>query len=196
MTSLPPSPPSRSGKLLAHLNGPWGAALLATFAVLEATVFPAPTEAALIALVIARREHAWRLVLLATAASLVGALLAYAMADAWYPTLAEPILRRAGLLDRAGAVMDVYQSNAFLALATSAYTPIPYMLYTMMAGAADVPMLTFVAGAAVGRALKFLPLAAGAYFAGPAIYALARRVGWWVVAAVTAGLIIAVIVAS
>lgn len=188
-----PERASAPQRILALLRGPGGAATLALFAILEACVFPAPTEAALIALVLARREHAWQLVLVATAASLAGALAGYAMGDAMYGSVARPLLERFDLLRHADTVVDVYRDNAILALATSAWTPIPYMLYTMMAGASDMPLPTFVTGAMIGRTLKFLPLAALAYLFGPLVYRIVQRTGLWIVIVVTIAIAMALI---
>ena len=88
-------------------------------------------------------------------------------------------------------VARVYRENMTLALVTSGYTPIPYMLYTTMAGAADLPLGPFVAGSLAGRALKYVPIALLAYFLGPAVHRLLRRYG--VAAAVVVAALIAIL---
>ncbi|GLC28220.1 hypothetical protein rosag_47330 [Roseisolibacter agri] len=65
-------------------------------ALLEATVFPAPTEGLLVALVLARRERAWWLGGLATTASVGGGLLGYYLSGALFTEVARPLLRAAG----------------------------------------------------------------------------------------------------
>lgn len=75
------------------------------------------------------------------------------------------------------AVQRVYRDNMMLALVTSGYTPIPCMLYTMMAGASDLPIGPFVAGSFAGRALKYVLIAALAYVFGPAVHRVLRRYG-------------------
>lgn len=166
-------PGGRIGRwLLGWARHPAGAAALVVLALLEATVFPAPTEALLIALVLARRERTSWFAALATAASVAGGLLGYYVGGAMFEEVALPVLRSAGLLQQVNGMAALYRDNALLALASSGYTPIPYMLYTMTAGAFDVPVGQFVVGSLVGRGLKYGPIAALAYVLGPA----ARRV--------------------
>ena len=78
---------------------------------------------------------------------------------------------------------NLYRENVLLALASSGYTPIPYMLYTMTAGALDVPVGQFVFGSVLGRGLKYGPITALAYVLGPAARrVLGRYAGWIAVA--------------
>ena len=105
---------------------------------------------------------------------------------ALFEEVARPVLASRGLLGQLDALGALYRGNAFLALASSGYTPIPYMLYTMAAGAFDVPFPTFVAGSLVGRALKYAPLAGLAYFLGPAARRYVERYAGWTAAAMVA----------
>ena len=167
--------------------------VLVVLALLEATLFPAPTEAMLLALAIARPRRAWWLGAVAAVASAAGGVIGYYMGVALYDEVARPVLASRGLLDQLDALGRLYRGNAFLALASSGYTPIPYMLYTMAAGALDVPLGTFVGGSLVGRALKYAPLAALAYFLGPAARRVVERHAGWVAAVVVAILIAALL---
>lgn len=170
--------------LLDRADRPGGVLLLVALALLEATVFPAPTEAMLLALAIARPRRAWWLGILAAVASATGGVIAYHFGLFLYDEVARPVLALRGLLDQLDALARMYRGNALLALASSGYTPIPYMLYTMAAGALGVPLDTFVAGSLVGRLLKYAPLAAVAYFLGPAARRLIEQYASWVAAAV------------
>jgi membrane protein YqaA with SNARE-associated domain len=176
--------------LLGWADRPAGPAVLVVFALLEATVFPAPTEALLIALALGRPRRAWRLAALATVASVLGGLTGYQVGRTLFGEVARPLLTSYGLLKQLDTVANVYRDNALLALVTSGYTPIPYMLYTMAAGAFGIPLLPFVVGSLVGRALKYVPIGALVYFLGPAVRPVLDRYGPWVVAAVVAALVI------
>lgn len=170
--------------LLERAERPGGLLVLVLLALLEATVFPAPTEAVLLALAIARPARAWRLGAVAAVASVAGGLIGYHLGLALFEEVARPILASRGLLEQLDGLGQLYRSNAFLALASSGYTPIPYMLYTMAAGAMDVTLPTFILGSFVGRALKYAPIAALAYFLGPAARRIVERYAGWAAAAV------------
>ena len=186
MTGISPRPVL--GRLLTWADRPAGAAVLVVLALLEATVFPGPTEAMLVALTLARPRRAWAFAALATGASVAGGLIGYQLGAVFFESVTRPLLASYGLLDQATAVARVYRENALLALATSGYTPIPYLLYTTMAGASGQPVLPFVLGSLLGRALKYVPIAALAYVFGPAVHRLLRRYGW------VAGAVAAVVV--
>lgn len=69
------SAPAQRGlveRLIALADRPLGAAILVVLALLEATIFPGPTEAMLVALILGRRERAVWFATLATASSVVG----------------------------------------------------------------------------------------------------------------------------
>ena len=187
------TPPSARGPLVSRLLGwadrPAGVGVLAVLALLEATVFPGPTEAMLVALTLARRRRAWLFAAVATAASAVGGVVGYQLGAAYFETVTRPLLASYDLLGHLDTVARVYRDNALLALATSGYTPVPYMLYTSVAGATDQPLLPFVGGSVVGRALKYVPIVALAYAFGPAVHRMLGRLGW------AAGVLVAVALA-
>jgi len=171
-------------RLVRLAAGRWGVFILAVFALLEATIVPAPTEAMLIALILANPRRAGLLAAVATGASVTGGLIGYGLGSAFFATLVEPLLDSYGLLSRLDFVKRVYLENYMLALLTSGYTPVPYMLYTAMAGAAALPLPGFIAGSLIGRALKYLPIALLARLFGPAVRQILGRYGWIPVAAV------------
>lgn len=202
MESLPPSPADRDAeaaaatpgpvlaRLLALADRPAGAVVLVVLALLEATVFPGPTEAMLLALTLGRPKRAWWFAAIATAASVVGGIIGYQLGATLFAEVARPALEAYGFTGQVDAVQRVYRDNMLLALVTSGYTPIPYMLYTTMAGASELPLAPFIAGSFVGRALKYVPIAALAYVFGPAVHRVLRRYGR-VVAVVAALAIVA-----
>lgn len=166
-----------SARLFALANRPLGAWILVALALAEATVFPGPTEAMLIALTLGRPSRVAWFAALATIASLAGGIGGYYLGATAFDNVVRPLLDTYGLTTHMDTLTRVYADNMLLALATSGYTPVPYMLYTSMAGAAQLPMETFLLGSLVGRALKYVPIAAVAYFAGPAVHGLLRRYG-------------------
>ena len=196
MESPPPSPADRDAeaaaappgpvlaRLLALADRPAGAVVLVVLALLEATVFPGPTEAMLLALTLGRPKRAWWFAAVATAASVVGGIIGYQLGATLFAEVARPALEAYGFTGQVDAVQRVYRDNMLLALVTSGYTPIPYMLYTTMAGASSLPLVPFVVGSSIGRALKYVPIAALAYLFGPAVHRLLRRYGGIAVAVV------------
>ena len=164
-------------RLLVLADRPAGAIVLVVLALLEATIFPGPTEAMLLALTLGRPRRAWWFAGIATAASVVGGVIGYQLGATLFQEVARPVLAAYGFSGQMVAVQRVYRDNMLLALLTSGYTPIPYMLYTTMAGASALPIVPFIAGSLAGRALKYVPIAVLAYVFGPAVHRVLRRYG-------------------
>jgi membrane protein YqaA with SNARE-associated domain len=158
-----------SARLDRWARHPAGAVLLFLFAVVEGCLFPAPTEALYAALALARPRRAWVLAGVAAAGSVVGGMIGWTFGAALFERLGRPVLASYGLLERVDAVAALYRDNAALALVTSGYTPVPYVLYGIVAGSAGIPLVTFVVFSAIGRGIKYAILALLASVAGPPI---------------------------
>jgi membrane protein YqaA with SNARE-associated domain len=158
--------PARLERWARHPAGP---VLLFVFAVVEGCLFPAPTEALYAALALARPRRAWALAGVAAAGSVVGGMIGWTFGAALFERVGRPVLDSCGLLGRVDAVAALYRDNAALALVTSGYTPVPYVLYGIVAGSAGIPLGTFVLFSAIGRGIKYALLALLASVAGPPI---------------------------
>jgi len=147
-------------------------ALTALFiiAVAESSVFPVPPDVLLIAIVAARPDAWIRAAALCTAGSVVGGVIGYAIG--------------AGFMATAGqAIVDFYQAQAawdrvvalytgrwgVWFLAAAAFTPIPYKVATIAAGATLMPFAPFVVVSALGRAGRFVLVAAILRVFGPQV---------------------------
>ncbi|HZG44131.1 MAG TPA: VTT domain-containing protein [Longimicrobium sp.] len=154
---------------LRWTDGPAGPALLFACAVVEGCLAPAPTEAVFAALALARPRRAWALGVLAAAGSVLGGVIAWHLGTVAFDRFGQPLLARYGLMGELEALGALYRRNAALALVTSGYTPVPYLLYGMVGGATGVPLGTFVLFSALGRGLKYAVLAGVARIAGPPV---------------------------
>lgn len=167
--------------------------VLVLLTLLEATIFPAPTEAMLLAMCVSQPRRSWWFAALAAAGSLVGGVIGYHLGAFTFAEVGAPVLQWLGFQEHLPAVEAAYRDNAWVALVTSGYTPIPYMLYTMAAGAFSVPLETFVAGSLIGRSFKFIPLALLAWFLGPAVRRAVSRYAAWAGLVITGVLVAAVL---
>lgn len=181
-----PQAEGRWARLAGHPAAP---ALLFAFAVVEGCLFPAPTEALYAALALAHPRRAWTLAAVAAAGSVLGGAVAWTLGAWFYARAGERVLGAYGLLGHVQAVAAAYRENAALALATSGYTPVPYVLYGIVGGASGMGLGTFVAFSAVGRGLKYAILAGLARAAGPAL----RR---WMARSRMAAVLVAALIAA
>ena len=153
--------------------------VLVVLTLLEATVFPAPTEALLLTLCISRPKRSWAFGLLAAVGSVAGGIVGYHLGASLYDEIARPLIAALGLAHYVPFVSTAYRENLWLALGSSGYTPVPYMLYTMMAGAFGFPLDSFAAASFIGRALKYIPIAVLAVLFGPGVRRILKRYAGW-----------------
>ena len=133
-------------------------ALTALFfiALVESSVFPIPPDVLLIAIVAARPERWLRAAMACTAGSAVGAVLGYVIGAAFMGTLGQPIIDAYGAQTAWDRVVELYTGTwGVWFLAGAAFTPIPFKVATIAAGATGMPFLPFLVVGAVGRAMRF-----------------------------------------
>jgi membrane protein YqaA with SNARE-associated domain len=149
----------------------------------EASFFPIPPDVLLMAMVMARPPRAWRYAALATAGSVTGGLAGYAIGMGSWNLISDWCFRNLHALgftaDNFAAVQGAYQSNAFLALFTAGFTPIPYKVFTIAAGVFEVGLPVFLLASVLGRSSRFFLVAGLLRFLGPQIKPfIDRYLGW------------------
>lgn len=136
--------------------------LLALFliALVESSVFPIPPDVLLIAIV-AANTHRWlSAALLCTAGSVVGAIVGYGIGMMAMPTVGQPIIdfyQAQGAWDK---VESMYRSDVGIwFLLAAAFTPIPFKVATIAAGATGMAFWPFVIVSLIGRSARFFLVA-------------------------------------
>src|SRR5690606_15230636 len=117
--------------------------------------FPIPPDVLLIPLVLAERTRRLRYALLCTVASVLGALLGYAIGAILYDLIGAPILRfygQDGAFAETAALYNVWGGWAVL---FRAVTPFPYKVLAIFSGATGFNIPLFIAVSILGRGLRF-----------------------------------------
>jgi len=162
--------------------------------VAEATFFPIPPDVMLAPMVLADRRRAWRLAAFTTLASVLGGLIGYLLG--WLALEAVmPVIERAGQVSTYEAAVAAFQQYGIWFVLIAGFSPIPYKLITIAAGALGMPLLGFVLASVVGRGGRFFLVAALIYLGGEQAAARLRTwvdaLGWLVAAAaVGAGIVV------
>lgn len=147
---------------------PYGAAALFLLAFAEASFFPIPPDPLLIALVLGRRSKAFHFALNCSVASVVGAVLGYAIGYfAWwyapgvFSPLAQFFFDRVPGFTESGfyTVKSLYDQYNFWIVFTAGFTPLPYKLFTITGGAFNVSLPLFLIASIVGRSARFFLVA-------------------------------------
>ncbi|MDF2373233.1 MAG: DedA family protein [Rhizobiaceae bacterium] len=132
---------------------------LATISFLESSIFPIPPDVLLIPMVLADRANWWKNALICTLASILGALLGYAIGMFLYEAVGQPILALYGKEDSFEKVSAWYNTYGGWGVLFAAVTPFPYKVLTIFSGATGLNLATFVLVSIVGRSMRFFAVA-------------------------------------
>jgi len=137
-------------------QAPWA---LFGIAFAESSFFPVPPDVLLIPMALASPRRWWLTALVCTAGSVLGAVLGYYIGLAFYETVGVRIVDFYDLQAAMEAVGQRYSENAFAAVFTAAFTPIPFKVFTIAGGVFQIPLGMLLAGSVVGRAGRFFLVA-------------------------------------
>jgi membrane protein YqaA with SNARE-associated domain len=147
---------------------PYGAPALFSLSFAEASFFPIPPDPLLIALVLGLRAKAFRFALICSGASVVGALVGYAIGYfAWWTpgggfTLIAHFFYNniPGFSEtRFFLVKELYDQWNFWIIFTAGFTPLPYKVFTITGGAFNINLGMFVLASVVSRSARFFLVA-------------------------------------
>lgn len=160
---------------------------LALVSFTESSFFVIPPDVMLAPMTLAKPEKAWFYAGLTTIASVLGGLLGYFIGLFFFEVI-EPMLHDYGYIGSYQVAQDWFERWGFWAIFMAGFTPIPYKVFTIAAGAASMALMPFVLGSLVGRGLRFF-LVAGLMRWGGAdlekkLSLWVERLGWAMVAVI------------
>ena len=149
---------------------------LAALAFAESSVFPVPPDVILAPLSLAEPKKAWRFAAIATAASVLGGMLGYAIGALLYDTVGQWLIHLYGYADKAAALKETYARWGALVILVKGLTPIPFKLVTIVSGLLGYNFPLFVLLSVITRGGRFFLLAAALnHFGDPLRIALERH---------------------
>ena len=183
---------SLADRVLAWARMRQAPAVLCAVSFAESIFFPIAVDVMLVPMCAAAPNRMLRLATLtlvfSVAGGLVGLLLGYLAIDALLPWI-----EQLGWGEQYSQVQGWYQRWGYWALVLAAFTPLPYKVFAISAGALSLDVGTFVAASLLGRGLRFFLVGGLAAWIGPkALNALrySDTAGWALVglAVLTVGL--------
>ena len=177
---------------------PYGPIALFILAFAESSFFPIPPDALLIALVLGATTKAFKFALNCTIASVLGALFGYTIGHfLWWTTSNEftsiamfffnniPGFTEKLFFD----VQKMYDHYNFWIVFTAGFTPIPYKVITISAGAFNIDIIMFVIASVISRGARFFLVAFLIWKFGPQIRNFIDKYFNWLAIAFTVLLI-------
>lgn len=147
------------GKVLhwaKHHHAPY---YLAGVSFAESSVFPIPPDVMLIPMVLGKPLSAWWYAFISTIASVLGGAFGYLIGYFAFETFGYSILVKLDYVQQYQHVTTWFDVYGWHAVLIAGFTPIPYKIFTIAAGAAKMSMLSFLLASALGRGLRFFLVA-------------------------------------
>ena len=154
---------------------PYAAWALFFIAFAESSFFPIPPDVLLIALAVVAPRKSFKYALICSVGSVLGGMLGYLIGREFFDLIGKRIIDFYGAQGHYDKVRDLYEKNAFAAIAIAGFTPIPYKVFTIAAGAFHINFGTLVTASVLSRSARFFLVATLFFFFGARIKAFIDR---------------------
>ncbi|MCP4271896.1 MAG: DedA family protein [Gammaproteobacteria bacterium] len=152
----------------------------------ESIFFPIPVDVMLAPMTLARPDKAWFYATITSIASVIGGLIGYYLGYFAFDSLVEPLIAAAGYKERYLMAVEWFKEYGFWVVFIAGFSPIPYKVFTLSAGALHMAVMPFLLASAVGRSARFFLVCSLIYWGGKPMEEKLRAhidlLGWIVVA--------------
>ena len=133
----------------------YGMIALIMLALTEPICVPIPADVLVIGLCLGKPKRSLRYGLTCAFFSVLGGTIAFSLGLAIGPERVVDLFGSIGIGAKAQLALDLYTKYDFWAIAISALTPVPYMIFSWVGGMAEVSLLKFVTISIVFRTMRF-----------------------------------------
>lgn len=156
----------------------------------ESSFFPIPPDVMLAPMSLAQPNKAFRFAILTTLFSVLGGILGYCIGYFMFDAIS-PWLQETRYWGKYLVAESWFKDWGFWAVFVAGFSPIPYKVFTIAAGALQMMFLPFVLASIVGRGARFFLVAILLAAGGKKLEAKLRHymdaLGWAIVALVVIG---------
>ena len=136
---------------------------LAIVSFIESSIFPVPPDIMIVPMVVAKKSKYFKIFLIATLFSSLGALLGYFIGFLFFNELGVKVFEFYGYSDT-NFLREKFQTNSgsfswLLILFTAAFTPLPFKLVTIFSGFIQFNLIFFFFTCLLARGLRFFIVA-------------------------------------
>jgi membrane protein YqaA with SNARE-associated domain len=144
----------------------YGMAALVVLALTEPICVPIPADVMVVGLCLGKPKRSLRYGLTCAFFSVLGGTIAFSLGLAIGAERVVDLFSTIGLGKKAQLALGLYTKYDFWAIAISALTPVPYMIFSWVGGMAEVSLVKFVTISVVFRTMRFGSEALLFYFLG------------------------------
>ena len=167
-----------------HPKAPW---YLGGLSFMESSFFPIPPDVMLAPMCLGSPKRVWWFVLLTTITSVLGGMFGYAIGLYAFSAI-EPLLRTSHYWQAYQTAVEWFGRWGFWTVFIAGFSPIPYKVFTIAAGAMSMAFAPFVLASFIGRGARFFLVGGLMAWGGARMEAVLRkyvdRIGWATVAVV------------
>ena len=161
--------------VLHWVETPYGTWALLLLAFCESSFFPIPPDILLIALAIAVPRKAMTYAWVCSVGSVLGGCFGYLIGWQFMNSLGSRIIGFYGLAAKYETIETLYRTYDAWAIGIAGFTPIPYKVFTISAGAFQINFAVFVMASLVSRSARFFLVGGLIYLFGPKIQPFIER---------------------
>jgi membrane protein YqaA with SNARE-associated domain len=160
---------------------------LAFMSFIESSIFPVPPDIMLITMGLAKPKSSLYNAIIATVFSVLGGILGYYIG--YYAIdIILPIIEKYGYTRYYIDVKYLFAAHGIWIVILAGFTPMPYKIFTIAAGALHMNLWPFILASILGRGARFFLVSGILFFAGSNIERYLRRfiniIGWAVLISV------------
>ncbi len=137
---------------------PHASRYLAALSFAESSFFPIPPDVMLAPMSLAKPQRAWHYATLTTTASVLGGVLGYGIGLLAFDAI-QPTLQTLGYWDEYELAKQWFTEWGFWVVLIAGFSPIPYKVFTITAGAVTLSFPLFVIASLIGRGARFFLVA-------------------------------------
>jgi len=154
---------------------PYAMPALFIISFIESSFFPIPPDVLLIAMVVAVPVGWLRFALVCTVGSVLGGMFGYLIGYQFMDLIGDRIVAFYHFEEKWDKIGLLYEEHSAWAVAAAGYTPLPYKVFTIAAGAFKIDFLIFVIASTGARAARFFMVAWLMYKFGPQFKVLLEK---------------------
>lgn len=144
---------------MGWMESPYGIYALFGIAFVESSFFPLPPDVFLIALCVALPQKSFRYAAVCGVGSVLGGAFGYGLGLWAMESVGQPIVDWYGFADKYEQVKQLYQKHDAMAVFAAGFTPLPYKLFTITAGAFHIDFPKFMVVSLLARSTRFFLVA-------------------------------------
>ncbi len=138
-----------------HPNAP---KYLSAMSFAESSFFPIPPDVMLMPMSLATPQKAFYFAWLTTLFSVLGGVLGYAIGY-WAMDLLMPMIESMGYAEKIQRGEHFFAEYGVWIILMAGFSPVPYKLFTITAGASSMALLPFIIASIIGRGARFFLVA-------------------------------------